>query len=70
LQAWAGAPNEVEARQGETGIKVIINGSEVIEIADNTEPKHRGGKNGYIVVISPADVFPSGGVDVEFIEDK
>jgi hypothetical protein len=70
LNSGLGAPNELETRPGDAGIKLIINGTEETEIVDAIEPIHQGGKNGYIVVIAPMDKFPSESVDVVFIEAK
>jgi hypothetical protein len=70
LQQGVGAPNVLEVRAGESGIELIINGEEETEIVDDTEPKHRGGKNGYIVVIAPMDTFPADSVDVQFTEER
>jgi hypothetical protein len=49
---------------------LTINGTMVQTFKDETEPRHTGGKNGYLVVFSPYDTFPSETVDVSFVEDK
>lgn len=49
---------------------LTINGNVVQTFKDESEPRHTGGKNGYIVVFSPYDTFPSKTVDVLFTESK
>jgi hypothetical protein len=44
-----------------------INGGSALIFTDDEEPKHSGGDNGYIAVISPLDRFDQGeAVDVYF----
>lgn len=47
-----------------------INGYEVDSFSDDSYPILSGGKNGYIVVISPYDNFPTSFVDVYFLEAR
>ncbi len=48
---------------------LVLNGTEAVRFRDDEEPRHdRGGRNGYIVVISPLDGFPSRAVHVIFQE--
>jgi hypothetical protein len=70
LWQGAGAENEVTVSAEGDVFKVVINGSEVTRFTDNKEPKHYGGRNGYIVVIAPMDRFPGEEVDVLFREKK
>jgi hypothetical protein len=71
-----GTPNEVKVKYeldsvlGVNVFKLTINNSLVKTFQDTDEPKHTGGKNGYIVVISPWDTFPSKDVDVYFTEQR
>jgi hypothetical protein len=70
LWQGAGTENEVTVRAEGDMFKVEINGDEVTSFADDKEPKHYGGRNGYIVVIAPMDRFPGEEVDVRFREKK
>ena len=47
---------------------LVINGYEIEKFKDENEPVHEGGRNGYIVVISPHDKFPNNPVEVTFVE--
>ncbi len=48
---------------------LFLNGAEAARFHDDEEPRHdQGGRNGYIVVISPLDSFPSSSVHVIFQE--
>ncbi|QQO10705.1 hypothetical protein [Breznakiella homolactica] len=47
-----------------------INGYDVQRFTDELAPVHTGGRNGYVVVISPVDRFPASEVDVYFTEEK
>jgi len=47
-----------------------INGNEIERFRDDSEPVLRGGRNGYIVVITPFDRFPNSGIDVYFLEER
>lgn len=47
---------------------LTINDTMVQTFKDESEPRHTGGKNGYLVVLSPYDSFPSETVDVSFTE--
>src|SRR5208337_3556852 len=48
---------------------LFLNGTEAVRFRDDEEPRHdQGGRNGYIVVISPLDSFPSSSVHVIFQE--
>lgn len=49
---------------------LYINGFFIQTFKDEDAPVHSGGKNGYLVVISPQDTFPAEYVDVEFKETK
>lgn len=49
---------------------LTINDNVVQAFKDESEPRHTGGKNGYIVVISPDDDFPAEWVEVSFTETK
>jgi hypothetical protein len=71
LRKGYGAPNEVTVRREGEEFKLIINGEEIQSFVDDTEPRHKGGKNGYIVVLAPQDRFDQGReVDVYFTEYK
>jgi hypothetical protein len=70
IRGWSGAPNEIKvSKEGEEFV-VACNGIEVWRFADTEEPVHRGGRNGYVVVISPLDRFPEEETDVYFTEKK
>jgi len=45
-----------------------INNNEVEKFKDETEPVCEGGRNGYIVVISPQDKFPQTPIEITFLE--
>ncbi|MCL2293349.1 MAG: hypothetical protein FWC36_00550 [Spirochaetes bacterium] len=47
---------------------LVINGHEALRFKDENEPVHEGGRSGYIVVISPQDIFPQNPVEVIFLE--
>ncbi|MGA2639467.1 MAG: hypothetical protein ABSG21_01035 [Spirochaetia bacterium] len=48
---------------------LCLNGTEAARFRDDEEPRHdKGGRSGYIVVISPLDGFPSAHVHVIFEE--
>jgi hypothetical protein len=49
---------------------LTINGNVAYNFKDMAEPRHSGGKNGYIVVIGPLDNFPTEEVDVYFTETR
>jgi hypothetical protein len=72
LNRGAGATNEItvtyEERSGDYLLK--INGHDIEHFRDGEEPKLKGGKNGYIVVITPFDKFPASGIDVYFMEAR
>jgi hypothetical protein len=72
LNRNAGAKNEVrvlcDAVSGE--FSLFLNGALTETFRDDAEPVHREGRNGYVVVITPYDRFPSEDVDVYFIEDR
>ena len=68
----AGYYNEVTVRyeKGNGEYVLEINGSEIERFRDESEPALRGGKNGYIAVITPFDKFPDSGIDVYFLEKR
>jgi hypothetical protein len=70
IREGAGAPNTVMVRPNGDGFVLLINDCAVRTFSDGTEPRHSGGKNGYIVVIAPSDNDAEGGVDVYFTETK
>ena len=53
---------------GESRFELSFNGTPEITFSDEVEPLHGGGENGYLVVISPADIFPANPVQVVFTE--
>ena len=70
IRGWAGAPNEIKiTKEGEAFI-IKCNGAEITSFVDGDEPRHTGGKNGYVVVISPQDRISGNEVDVYFTEKK
>jgi hypothetical protein len=70
LQKGYGVPNTIKldylASQAE--FVFSVNGSEVCRFSDDVEPIHTTGNDGYIVVISSADEFPTTPVTVLFKE--
>jgi len=72
LNQTPGSLNEVTVFFDETSHEYClnINGYEVDRFTDNSIPALRSGKNGYIIVITPYDNFPSVGIDVCFLEEK
>jgi hypothetical protein len=71
LQRGAGAVNEIRVsyENGNSEYRLEINGYFIERFRDDNEPALRGGKNGYIVVITPFDKFPETGIDVYFMEE-
>ena len=70
INSGLGAPNEIKLSSDGNAYVVLANGFELTRFEDADEPRLRGGRNGYVVVISPLDRFPSGEVDVYFTEKK
>jgi hypothetical protein len=72
LNRGAGAANEITVTyEKESGDYLLtINGHDIEHFRDGGEPELKGGKNGYIVVITPYDKFPSSGIDVYFMEAR
>jgi len=70
LQRGMGVMNEIRVSYEEESLEYAleINGYVAEKFRDEGEPALSGGKNGYIVVITPYDKFPGSGVDVYFIE--
>jgi len=67
----AGSPTTIRVVGHGAGLfSLYINGNYIRDFIDTTEPIHSGGRNGYIVVIAPADIFPQGEVDVYFSEQR
>ncbi|MCL2128887.1 MAG: hypothetical protein FWH35_00850 [Treponema sp.] len=66
-----GAPNKIKIIKEGEALKIFINGAEVLNFLDDTEPKHTGGRHGYVAVVSPLDRFDLGDeVDIYFTERK
>ena len=72
LNKSAGYLNEVTVsyEKGNGEYILEINGNEIERFRDDNEPALRGGKNGYVVVITPFDKFPDSGIDVYFLEER
>jgi hypothetical protein len=70
IREGPGAPNTVTVRPNGDGFVLLINDHLVRTFSDGTEPRHSGGRNGYVVVIAPSDNNTQGGVDVYFTEAK
>jgi len=68
----AGYLNEITVSyEKENGEYILeINGIEIERFRDDNEPALRGGRNGYVVVITPFDKFPDSGIDVYFLEER
>ena len=70
INSGLGAPNEIQLSSNGDAYVVLANGFELTRFEDADESRLRGGRNGYVVVISPQDRFPSEEVDVYFTEKK
>jgi len=72
LNRGAGAENEIKItyEEGNGDYRLDINGYFIEYFRDGGEPELKGGKNGYIVVITPYDKFTSSGIDVYFLEEQ
>jgi hypothetical protein len=72
LRRGSGAANEVRVfyEAGNSEYCLEINGYVIENFRDDGVPALRGGKNGYIVVITPYDKFPESGIDVYFMEER
>jgi hypothetical protein len=70
LQRGSGALNEVAVTYEEEsgGYRLDINGYFIERFRDDDEPALRGGRDGYIVVITPFDQFPQSSVAAYFKE--
>jgi hypothetical protein len=66
----AGSPTTIRVSYDGVKFWLYFNNMFVRNFADNIEPVHSGGRNGYIVVIAPADKFPEEEVEVYFKEAK
>ena len=65
----AGAPTTIQVIGKGAGVfSLFFNGNYIQDFSDTKEPVHSGGRNGYIVVIAPADRFAQEEVDVHFTE--
>jgi hypothetical protein len=70
IRPGLGAPNEVTVRRNGEAFEVQANGETINEYVEGDEPKHSGGRNGYVAVISPLDRFPQNEVDIYYTERK
>ncbi|MDR2184335.1 MAG: hypothetical protein LBO80_01505 [Treponema sp.] len=70
IREGPGAPNTITVRSNGDGFVLLINDHAIRTFSDGAEPRHSGGRNGYIVVIAPSDNNTQGGVDVYFTETK
>jgi hypothetical protein len=72
LNRGAGASNELSVIYDEIlgKYRLLINGSNVDDFIDDDIPVLRGGKNGYIAVITPFDNFPVHSVNINYLERK
>ena len=70
INAGLGAPNEILVRRDGNEFELIANGFFVTRFEDPEEPKHEGGRNGYIAVISPLDRLPKDEIDIYFTEKR
>jgi hypothetical protein len=70
IREGPGAPNTITVRPNGDGFVLLINDRALRTFSDGTEPRHSGGRNGYIVVTAPSDNNTQGGVDVYFTEKK
>ena len=71
LNRGTGKSNEITVDYDESKTEFVFyaNGKEIERFRDEEEPALRNGKNGYIVVTTPFDNFPSTAVDVYFGEE-
>jgi len=71
LQRHSGASNKITVSFDEIAEEfcLIINDTEIERFSDNEIPQLRGGRNGYIAVVTPFDNFPASGINVRFIEE-
>ena len=70
LNTGVGAPNTIWVTYSGDTFSLYINDFFEREFTDTREPVHYEGRDGYIVVIAPADRFPEGEVDVYFTERR
>jgi hypothetical protein len=72
LQRGMGVANEIKVSYEEESLEYVleINGYEAERFRDEGEPALNGGKDGYIVVITPYDKFPESEIDVYFEEKR
>jgi hypothetical protein len=72
LSGYEGAENEMTVlfEEETEEFEVYFNGFLGRRFRDEEEPVHRGGKNGYAVVITPYDRFPEEEVGVYFKEER
>jgi|SRR5271157_4381554 len=69
LNAGFSQSNVLRLSYADGEYSLVLNGTEAVRFRDDEEPRHdQGGRNGYIVVISPLDSFPSSSVHVIFQE--
>jgi hypothetical protein len=70
IEKGYGRPNDLSITydKDKKEYTLIINNYEVEKFKDETEPICEGGKNGYIVVISPQDKFPKTPVHITYLE--
>lgn len=70
IEKGYGRPNDLKITYDKVNKEytLIINKNEVEKFKDEREPVCEGGKNGYIVVVSPQDKFPQTPVHVTFLE--
>ena len=70
IRPGLGAPNEITIRKNGEAFEVIVNGQVISEYVEGDEPRHMGGRNGYVAVISPLDKFPQNEVDIYYTEKR
>jgi hypothetical protein len=69
LNRGEGSENIITVDHIDGSYSLKINGFLVESFYDNEYPQLRGGKDGYIAVITPFDSFPVPGLDILFEED-
>jgi hypothetical protein len=66
LNEGSGVPNAIGIERVNEEFILYLNGDEACTFRDDEDPLHEGGRDGFIVVVSPQDRFPQIPVTVHF----